>query len=100
VGNQPAGRPPAVAFPDRFPFVNSRDVWVDAEGRGWVGRYQSLGEPRPLYDVFDHNGRRVARIRLPAGRQVVGFGPRSLYAVRVDEVDLQWLERYDIGDIR
>lgn len=100
MGDQPAQRPPAADFPDRFPYANSRDVWVDAEGRGWVGRYQPQRETRPLYDVFDGQGRRMARIRLPAGRQVIGFGPHSLYAVRVDEVDLQWLERYDIGDIR
>jgi hypothetical protein len=30
---------------------------------------------------------------------VVGFGRGALYAVRVDEVDLQWLERYDTGSI-
>jgi hypothetical protein len=98
-GGQPARRPQPGEFPDRFPFANSRDVWVDREGRGWVGRYEHQSEKRPLFDVFDDAGRRVARVRLPEGRQVVGFGRGALYAVRVDEVDLQWLERYDTGSI-
>jgi hypothetical protein len=98
-GDRPARRPPPGELPDRFPFANSRDVWVDREGRGWVGRYEHQSEKRPLYDVFDETGRRVARVRLPEGRQVVGFGRGVLYAVRVDEVDLQWLERYDTGSI-
>lgn len=96
-GNRPPGPPAAAAFPSRFPFANSRDVWVDREGRGWVGRYEHQTEKRPLYDVFDAAGRRTARVRLPAGRQLVGFGRGALYAVRVDDVDLQWLERYDIS---
>jgi hypothetical protein len=98
-GNQPARRRPAAEFPERFPFADSRDVWVDREGLGWVGRHERQSEERALYDVFDDAGRRIARVRLPAGRQVVGFGIGALYAVRVDEVDLQWLERYETGSI-
>lgn len=95
VGGQ-GGRRPAAYYPDHYPFADPQDVWVDMEGRGWVGRHQHQSEERPLFDIFDRSGRRVARLRLPAGREVVGFGPGWLYAVRVDEVDLQWLERYDI----
>jgi hypothetical protein len=95
MGDRPPSRRPDTDFPDRFPFTDPRTVWVDAAGRGWVGRHEHQRERRPLFDVFDAAGRRVARVRLPEGRQVVGFGPGSLYAVRSDEVDLQWLERYD-----
>ena len=34
------------------------------------------------------------RRRLDGLAQVVGFGPASVYLVRIDEFDLQWLERY------
>lgn len=99
-GTEPSRRPSPGEFPARFPFANSRDVWVDREGRGWVGRYEHQSEERPLYDVFDGSGRRIARVRLPAGRRLVGFGIGTLYAVRVDAVDLQWLERYDLEPAR
>lgn len=98
MNGQPSRRPDT-DFPDRFPFTDPRNVWVDAEGRGWVGRLEHQRERRPRFDVFDATGRRLAWVRLPEGRRVVGFGNGSLYAVRVDEVDLQWLERYDIGSL-
>lgn len=107
VSMRPAGQaaPPArtvtdVAFPDEFPYAKPADVWVDEEGRAWVGRFEHLSEERPLYDVFDARGIRIARVRLPAKRRVVGVGRGVLYAVHVDEVDLQWLERYPIDGIR
>ena len=99
MNGQPPSRRPDTDFPDRFPFTDPRNVWVDAEGRGWVGRLEHQRERRPLFDVFDAGGSRVARVHLPEGRRVVGFGPGSLYAVRVDDVDLQWLERYDIRSL-
>ncbi|MGD8279397.1 MAG: hypothetical protein PVH00_15270 [Gemmatimonadota bacterium] len=99
MGERRPARRPETDFPDRFPFTDPRNVWVDREGSGWVGRHEHQRERRPLFDVFDGAGRRVARVRLPEGRQVVGFGRGSLYAVRIDEVDLQWLERYDIRSL-
>jgi hypothetical protein len=83
-------------LPEHFPFVRYHGVWVSEDGRAWVDRYQHLKEKRPLLDVFDARGRLTSRHRLPEGRQVVGFGPRGLYAVHIDDDGLQWLERYPI----
>ena len=69
---------------------------MGADGRAFVHRYESLRELRPLLDVFDTKGNLVARYRLPERRQIVGFGRSGLYAIRIDEVDLQWLERYPL----
>jgi len=33
---------------------------------------------------------------LPAGAELVGFGDGAAFLVRRDEVDFQWLERYDL----
>lgn len=99
MAGQPAAPAEPPAFPDRFPYTSTQGVHVDLAGRAWVERSQPLAESRPLVDVFDGRGRRVARVRLPAGRRVVGFGPGGLWAVRVDEVDLQWLERYDVTGV-
>ena len=38
------------------------------------------------------------QVVFPVGRQVIGFGAESVYAVYFDEFDLQWLERYDYSD--
>jgi len=47
-----------------------------------------------VFDVFDRGGTRIEQVRLPADRQLVGFGPGVVYAVWTDADDLQWLERY------
>ena len=83
-----------VEFPEYFPAFS--EASVSYEGELWVQRYQSYSAPGPLYDVFDSSGELVRRVRLPAGRTLVGFGPHALYAQVQDEDDLQWLERYEI----
>jgi hypothetical protein len=90
----PPPRPPE--FPDHFPPARYNGLWIAADGRAFVDRYQHLSEKRPLLDVFDTRGARVARLRLPEGRQIVGFGARGLYAVRIDDDGLQWLELYPL----
>jgi hypothetical protein len=33
-------------------------------------------------------------VALPARSRLVGFGQRTVYIVRVDEDDLEWLQKY------
>lgn len=68
-------------------------VLVDDRGRAWVRRHQDARE-LPRYDVFDGAGELEMTVRLGAGRRVVGFGDGKLYAVRMDEYGLQFLERH------
>jgi hypothetical protein len=93
VGGRGPARPPAVTYPDVFPYAQS--VLVSPNGHAWVHRFRHIKDEEPLYDVFDARGQRVARFTLPARREVIGFGRRWLYAVRIDEDGLQWLERYE-----
>ena len=83
-----------VDFPDYMPPFGTSAVRITPDGEVWVQRTQPSSEQRPLFDVFDESGNRVRQVRLPAGRELVGFGSRWVYAVAVDEDDLQWLERY------
>lgn len=76
------------------PFVGGA-VRVDGAGRAWVQRSLPAGEP-PLYDLFDGSGALVGQVRLPPDRRLVGFGEGTLYAVYVDAMDLQTLERYPL----
>jgi hypothetical protein len=84
-----------VEFPDYKPPFPSNAARATPDGQIWVMRHQShRDERRALFDVFDQRGELVKRVRLPEGRQLVGFGDGVLYAVVTDEDDLQWLERF------
>lgn len=84
-----------LTFPATKPPFDASQLHVDPSERLWVRRHAAAGEPAQ-YDVFSTTGTRVATVRLPAGRRLIGFGARWLYAVSLDENDLQYLERYAI----
>ena len=44
--------------------------------------------------VVFRRGQVVQRVRLPQHRRLVGFGMESLYAVRMDDSGLEFVERY------
>lgn len=81
-------------WPDGKPAFFQR-IPVDPTGRAWVRRHTAAGDA-PTYDLFDGSGTRTATIELPAERRVVAFGDGVVYAVRMDEFDLQYLERYGL----
>ena len=83
-----------IEFPDYKPPFPVSGVRATPDGQIWVQRYQRHSEDRALFDVFNDRGELVQQVRLPAGRRLVGFGNGVLYAVRTDEDDLEWLERY------
>ncbi len=83
-----------IDFPDVKPPFRSTGTSVTPDGEVWVRRHQGHDAERPLYDVFDAGGELIKQVRLPAGRSIVVFGRGVVYAVSVDEDDLQWLERY------
>lgn len=80
-------------WPDAKPAFDPGQLWVDAKERLWVRRHQPAGRPA-LYDVFDERGARIASVRLPARRTIVGMGAHSVYVASYDDDDLQQLERY------
>ncbi len=82
-------------WPDSKPAFFQGRIPVDPMGRAWVRRHTAAGDA-PVYDLFDGSGSREATVELPAGRRVVAFGDGVLYAVRMDEFDLQYLERYGL----
>ena len=85
----------AYPWPEVKPAFYSRPVPVDRMGRAWVRRHLRAGEP-PRYDIVDGAGSLVLIVELPMGRRVVSFGDSALYAVRMDEFGLQYLERYAV----
>ena len=101
--NMRAGRggPPGIddldsyEWPDSKPAFHQGRIPVDSLGRAWVRRHTAAGDA-PVYDLFDGSGTRTATIELPMERRVVAFGDGVVYAVRMDEFDLQYLERYGL----
>ena len=80
-------------WPEVKPPFPRGGISVAPDGTVWVQRYVAHGDPE-LYDVFDGSGIRLEQVVLPEGRTLQGFGDGCVYLVRVDEDDLQWIERY------
>lgn len=76
------------------PFSGPNSVVVSPEGEVWVRRTQPAGTKAPAYDVFDKTGRLVGKVTLNPNSVIRGFGKGTIYVVRTDEDDLQYLERY------
>ncbi len=92
------GRPPQstlddLPWPEAKPAFGAAHTWVDGRERLWVRRNQPAGQPW-RYDLFDPRGQHIGTVQLPADRQVAGMGLLSVYLVRFDDSDLQYLERY------
>lgn len=80
-------------WPDTMPAFTSNAVQVDPKGHAWVVRETAAGEA-PLVDVFGRDGTLKARVRLPKGCELAGFGADVVYLTRTDDLDFQWLEKY------
>jgi hypothetical protein len=84
------------AFPSRRPPLAEAEpnVLFDRRGRLWIVRDKSARDSSYAIDIVDEPNGIAGRLVLPAGRRLLGFGANTLYLVRVDDDDLQWLERY------
>ena len=69
-------------------------VFATPEGEVWVARTRSASEKTPVYDVFDRSGKLVRKVSLNPDSRIIGFGAGTVYVVRTDEDDLQYLEKY------
>ena len=84
-----------IEWPETLPpFTGNDAVQMTPEGQVWVQRVKSAGDKTPSYDVFDATGRLVGSVALRPRSRVAGFGKGTVYVVRTDEDDLQYLERY------
>jgi len=63
------------------------------DGLIWINRMTAAGRP-PLYDIISANGKLFERVELPPRTKLVGFGAKSVYLVRLDQDDLQYLQRH------
>lgn len=89
-------------WPDVKPPFGQGALRVAPGGQLWVARLRPAGEQGARYDVLSPAGKLLYVMRFPDKVRLVGFGAHALYAVRVDEDDLQYLRRYpyDFGASR
>jgi hypothetical protein len=80
-------------WPDHKPAFVSNGVWITPQGDVWVERHVPAGSP-VWFDVFGADAELKGKVTLPAGRRLVAVGQNAVYAVRTDELGLQWLEMY------
>ena len=67
---------------------------IAGDGRLWVRRTTVHTDSVPRYDVFDARGQLAARVELPKGHRLVGFGKGTVYLSRNDDQDLNYLRRF------
>lgn len=87
---------PEPDWPDVKPPFAYTGVLAGADGNVWIPRYASADDTRSHYDVIDRRGVVVARVDVPNRGKVVGFGAKSIYVVRLDDDDLQYLQRFPL----
>ena len=106
VGPNGTSRNPGAALPSSVQLPEPTD-WPDVKppflggaatatpnGQLWVLRSRPAKDRIPTYDVFDASGRVTGRVALPPDTRLVGFGNGTVYLVRSDDDDLQYLQRY------
>jgi len=87
-----------VEEPASWPKVKPPFVAVAAapDGRAWVARPAPGGTDAVTYDVLAPGGKLERQVRVPPNVTLLGFGKGVLYAVRKDEDDLRYLQRYKL----
>jgi hypothetical protein len=80
------------SWPEFLPPYNGSAMFAP-DGLLWIPRLTAAGRP-PLYDIIDGRGALRERVELPPRTKLVGFGVNSLFLVRMDADDLQYLQRY------
>lgn len=82
-------------WPGTKPPFNGNGIFATPNGEIWVARNRSASDPIPAYDVFSATGKLTGKVVLPKQTRVIGFGAGgSVYTVRVDDDDLQYLQRF------
>lgn len=89
--------PPLTDWPEFVPPFLASAAVARPNGEVWVLRTRKPGDKIPTYDVFDATGRVIGRVALPADTRLIGFGNGTVYLVRSDADDLQYLQRYRLA---
>ena len=91
---EPGGQQdPAVWGGDYMPPFLERALMFSNDGHLWIRRTGPPDQP-PTFDVIDRAGNLVQKVVLPKRSRLVGFGNGAVYIARLDQDDLQYLQKY------
>lgn len=82
---------PEPEWPDVLPPYQGTATFA-SDGHLWIPRAMPAGAPSS-FDVINGDGGLVERVTLPPRTKLIGFGNGTVYVVRLDEDDLQYLQR-------
>jgi hypothetical protein len=91
--------PEPANWPATLPPFQTGALSFAPDGLLWVRRTVPAGDP-PAFDLLDERGAVVHRVTLPKRARLLGFGRNSVYLARVDEDDLQYLQRHPLPPVR
>lgn len=80
-------------YPDRLPLFEPDFVPSSPRGEIWLRRLDLSDDTHTVFDVLDRRGARRGQREVEGRARVVGFGTAAVYLVRIDDFDLEWLER-------
>ena len=83
-------------WPEYLPPYTSGLPLFSSDGTLWITRAMAAGVA-PTFDLINRKGELMERIVLPQRSKLVGFGNGTVYVVRLDDDDLQYLQRYRFG---
>jgi hypothetical protein len=81
-------------WPVKYPPFLGGAVLTNPDGRLVIRRTHDPRSSGTLYDFFDRTGKRVLILRMAAHERLVGVGANSLYVVRKDADDVEWLGQH------
>ena len=90
---------PELTFPAFKPPFEMGQTHARLNGEVWVLRSRAANDRVAAYDVFTRSGGLVSRVAFPRATQIVGFGNAMVYTVRIDDDELQYLERWKLNPI-
>ena len=85
---------PELTFPQFKPPFEMGQMHARPNGEVWVLRSRTANDQVAVYDVFTRTGGLVKRASFPPATQLIGFGNAMAYTIRLDDDDLQYLERW------
>ncbi|MES2307005.1 MAG: hypothetical protein V4558_16000 [Gemmatimonadota bacterium] len=91
---EPRGPPFTLNYPATKPVMRVGYAVIDPEDRVWVRRSQSATATQSEWDIFDRTGKRLGSRMIPSNMRIAAFTARTVYVVRRDSDDLEWLEGY------
>ncbi len=93
-----AAAPPKAAEPAEWPTLKppfTAGVVPSPTGEIWVPRSRTAKDLAPRYDVFSKEGKLTGTVVFPPKTRVAALGNGgTIYAVRTDDDDLQYLQRF------